>query len=278
MSGIIDAQVHVWGPATPDRPWPAGRGKPQRPVPLSAEDLLVEMEQAGVDQVVLVPPSWQGDQNDFALEAARKYPDRFAVMGRFDVLSEHRPEVLRTWREPGMLGVRLTLHDSEGARALAEEKIDWFWAAAADNAVPVMVYAPGALAAVAEVAARFPRLSLTVCHAGLPIDVREPRLWSELEHLWPLAEYDNVAVKASALPTYVEESWPFREVQKVVRRMVDTFGMERVFWGSDLSRLTCPYGELVRFFRDLDFPTDGEKEWVLGRGIAEWLRWSPASD
>ena len=29
---------------------------------------------------MIVPPSWEGDRNDLALEAARLHPDRFAVM------------------------------------------------------------------------------------------------------------------------------------------------------------------------------------------------------
>jgi hypothetical protein len=41
------------------------------------------MNEAGVDRVVIVPPSWEGERNDYALEAASKYPDRFAVMGRW---------------------------------------------------------------------------------------------------------------------------------------------------------------------------------------------------
>ena len=40
------------------------------------------MKIAGVDRVILVPPSWDGYRNDYALEAAQKYPDRFAVMGK----------------------------------------------------------------------------------------------------------------------------------------------------------------------------------------------------
>ena len=40
------------------------------------------MKIAGVDRVILVPPSWEGYRNDYALEAAQKYPDRFAVMGK----------------------------------------------------------------------------------------------------------------------------------------------------------------------------------------------------
>jgi hypothetical protein len=37
---------------------------------------------AGVNRVVIVPPCWEGDHNDLALEAAYLHSDRLAVMGR----------------------------------------------------------------------------------------------------------------------------------------------------------------------------------------------------
>lgn len=79
----VDSQVHLWGADTPDRPWPPGRAKDaQKPYPITKEALLFHMDLAGVRRAILVPPSWEGDRNDLALEAARTYPNRFAVMGR----------------------------------------------------------------------------------------------------------------------------------------------------------------------------------------------------
>lgn len=72
---ITDAQVHLWEPNRPDRPWP---GTPIRPPHrlngFSAEETLVEMDLAGVDRAVVVPPNWVGDNNQTALEAAARYP------------------------------------------------------------------------------------------------------------------------------------------------------------------------------------------------------------
>ena len=83
---IVDDQVHVWANHTKERPWPAdGLGREHGPVPLTADALLVRMDNAGVDRAVLAPPSCEGDRNDLALIAARKHPDRFAVMGQFSV-------------------------------------------------------------------------------------------------------------------------------------------------------------------------------------------------
>ena len=78
---ITDSQVHVWGADTPDRPWPPGRAhQAQKPYPVTKDMLRNAMDEAGVARVVIVPPSWEGDRNDLALEAARLHPDRFAVM------------------------------------------------------------------------------------------------------------------------------------------------------------------------------------------------------
>jgi hypothetical protein len=53
------------------------------PEPFTIEKLVPLMDEAGVDRAVVVPPSWIGERNDYGLEAARRYPDRFRVMGRF---------------------------------------------------------------------------------------------------------------------------------------------------------------------------------------------------
>src|SRR3990172_2083745 len=105
---IVDSQVHVWGADTPQRPWPPGRAvQAHRPQPFSRDDLLREMNAAGVNRVVIVPPSWEGDYNDVGLEAARLHPDRFAVMGRLSIEKPDSRGLVEGWkRPPGMLGVR----------------------------------------------------------------------------------------------------------------------------------------------------------------------------
>jgi hypothetical protein len=55
---IVDAQVHIWLANTPERPWPAdGIGQAHIPRPFSYYELLARMDEAGVDRVVIVPPS-----------------------------------------------------------------------------------------------------------------------------------------------------------------------------------------------------------------------------
>src|ERR1700749_2930822 len=76
---IIDAQVHIWSQTVV--PTSGLHRKVER---FTAEDLLKEMDEPGGDAAVIHPPaSWDPDSNALALEAGRRYPDRFAVMGQF---------------------------------------------------------------------------------------------------------------------------------------------------------------------------------------------------
>src|SRR4029450_2013698 len=91
---IVDSQVHLWAAESPDRPWPPGRApEAQKPYPIVKETMLFQMDLARVSRVVIVPPSWEGDRNDLALDAARSYPGRFRVRGtaRRPEAGERRP-------------------------------------------------------------------------------------------------------------------------------------------------------------------------------------------
>ena len=136
---IVDSQVHIWGADTPERPWPRNRTvKAQRDVPLGKDELLREMDAAGVGRVVIVPPSWEGDRNDLALAAAQAHPDRFAVMGRIDPAAPESRRKIAAWKkQPGMLGLRFVFHRSPLQELLTEGHAEWLWGEAEKHGVPV---------------------------------------------------------------------------------------------------------------------------------------------
>src|ERR1700757_3179057 len=79
---IVDSQVHLWPASTPERPWLPG-AKPQLPEPFTIERVIPLMDEAGVDRVVIVPPaSLEGERIDYAQEAVKRYPGRFAILAR----------------------------------------------------------------------------------------------------------------------------------------------------------------------------------------------------
>src|SRR5437588_8158326 len=112
---IVDAQVHLWKAETPDWKWVPGR-QPQLPEPFTIERLVPMMDEAGVDRAVIVPPSWAGDRNDYALEAVKRYPNRFRVMGRIPLQDPKSADLLPRWKDQqGMIGVRVSFTASQMA-------------------------------------------------------------------------------------------------------------------------------------------------------------------
>jgi L-fuconolactonase len=272
---IVDSQVHIWrtDAAIPPRT-PVGRSGAHRAEPLEKDELLAEMERAGVDKIVLIPR--EGHSNDLSLEAARAHPDRFAVMGRLPAEGADA-DLVKGWREqPGMLGIRLTFHQPWQRSWPTDGDMEWFWPAAEAAHVPVMVFAPGHLPVLGDIAARHPGLRLTIDHMGLGLDVVDDAIGPALENLWPLARHPNIAVKASALPAYVTEDYPYPSLRPHVRRAIDEFGPQRVFWGTDFTRLPCTYRHAVTHFtEELGLSAD-EQRLVMGDALLAWLGWDSA--
>ena len=273
---IIDAQVHVWPPESADRPYvKEDASKPHRPIPLTYDRLLEEMKTAGVDRVILVPPSWEGYRNDYALEAAQKYPDRFAVMGKVPLNDPGSKNRIASWlKQPGMLGFRISFRHTGTHSFLDDGTADWFWADYERYDIPVMIFAPFAVAKIGAIAERHPGLRVIVDHMGLNVQWKGKDLAPGIDVLLKFARMNNVGVKASCLPCYVAEPYPFPTLHPQIRRVVDAFGPQRIFWGTDLSQMPCSYHQAVTLFtEELDFLSAQDKEWIMGRALADWLRW-----
>jgi len=272
---IVDAQIHLWAADRPDRPWPGDRSHPHRPGSFLTGDALKEMDAAGVTGAVIVPPSWEGDRNDLALEAARLHPDRFAIMGRFAIeRPEHRAQLDGWKRQPGMLGLRFTFGSPSQRPWLTDGTADWFWPVAEELGLPLMLSVPGSLPHVDRIAERHPGLKLIIDHMGLTQGKKDDAAFEHLPQLLAMARRPNVAVKASALPSYSNEPYPYRGLHPHIRRVFDAFGPRRMFWGTDLTRLPCSYRQAVTFFtEELPWLSAADKDLVMGRGLCDWLGW-----
>lgn len=274
---VVDAQVHVWLPEAPDRPWPPGgadRAKSMhRPEPISGSGLRAEMREAHVDRAVLVPPFFEGYRNDYSVACAEAAPDAFRVMARVDLRTKDPGPVRELLRNPVVAGVRLVFLPADAGR-LDDPAAEWLWAFAEEEQVPVMLLASGQLRELGGLARRRPGLRLAVDHLGLTGQATDAAVAPEIAELVALAGLPNVSVKLTALPCYSTEPAPYPALHPFLRQLHEAFGAERLFWGSDLSRLRGSYADLVRLFRnDLDFLSPADVEAVMGRSVRAWLGW-----
>ena len=274
---VVDAQVHLWKAETPDRPWRPG-AVPQLPEPFTYDQLLPLMNEASVDRVVIVPPSWEGDRNDYALEAVKKFPDRFGIMGRLPLDRPQSAALLPKWRDqPGMLGIRASFNGALAAW-LTDGTADWFWPAAEKAGVPVMFFTNGNTAEFSRIAERHPQLHLIIDHMGLTTEIAKSKtIPAAIAQSVALAKYPNVSVKLSSAPSYSSEPYPYREMTVHIRRLFDAYGPRRCHWGTDMTNsfAKATYRErITHFTEELDFLSEEDKDWVMGRAILARLDWA----
>jgi L-fuconolactonase len=269
---IVDAQVHAWkdGEAT---------GHHRRRL-VTAEALLGEMQAAGVDRVLIVPPLWDPSGNAYALAAARAHPDRFAAMGLLQVgdnwLGEARPRLAR-WKADGLRGLRFLFNAPDRRKALDEGALEWVWPLAEREGIAVALLVPGVLGIAADLAARFPGLPIIVDHLGVPRGASGPAAFDHLPALMALARFPNVAVKAVGVGDYAPEGYPFGSLDEPLRRVFDAFGPRRLIWGSDLSRLHHSYRECVTHVtEEIRWLSDDDRAQIMGLNLCRIVGWDVA--
>lgn len=275
---IADAQIHVWKAGDPkskiiNPPYP-----PLSHPSFSKDDVLEAMDGAGVQRVVLVPPGWDvvsgpDDHNTLALEAARLHPDRFSVAGLLQVDSPESPSLIERWKSrPGMRAMRATF-TSSGNR-LRDGSGSWLWPAAEKANIPIMIRTTDETQFVANIAEKHPGLKLAIDHMALKHFATDEAATIYIPQLLALAKQPNVTVKASALPVYSSELYPYTNLHKYIRQVFDAFGPDRMFWGSDLTRLRGSYKDCINLFvEELRWLSQEDKEKVMGKTLCNWLEW-----
>jgi L-fuconolactonase len=273
---IVDVQVHA----------PRNGRLPERPATgvragfMGRRTLSHEMAAAGVARAVLVPIPGPGV--DECVRWAIEEPDTYAVMESLDLTADPATTIGRapSWKRPGVLGLRASFWgptprvDAAHRNLLLRGEVDWLWQATEAAQIPVMVMAPSILPALADVATRFPALRLIVDHMGVIPGEHYEDFDDVLADLLPLAKHPNIGVKVSALPRESREVFPFPLLHEPIRRVYDTFGPERIFWGSDLTTLTVPYVDYVELFTEvLPFLSQSDKRLIMGAALCDWLDW-----
>ena len=266
---IVDAQVHIWGRGLPTNP------SHRQISSFSKDDLLKEMDEAGVDAAVIHPPGWDPNSNELAVEAAHQHPNRLAILGNFPLDRPENHALVDSWKQrPGMLGFRFTFNQPHQRTWMTDGTLDWLWPAAERAGLPVALAAANFLPAVGQVAARHPGLRLIIDHLGRTGGTKDAASFANLSELLALAKYPNVAIKATGAPSYSSDAYPYRNIHPYLRQIYDAFGPERMFWGTDITRMPCTWQQCVTMFtEELAWLSEHDKELIMGRALCTWLNW-----
>ncbi|HCP23588.1 MAG TPA: amidohydrolase [Dehalococcoidia bacterium] len=266
---IVDAQVHIWKNNVPGNP-------SHRQIPdFTKEDLLKEMDEAGIDAAIIHPPQWDPDSDALASEAAKAHPNRLSILGKFPLDKPESRELIDGWLDqPGMLGLRFAFTMPHQQTWSSDGTMDWLWPEAERAGIPVGLMASTFMPLVHQVAERHPNLKLIVDHLGRVSGRKDEEAFGNLQEMLNLAKFPNVAIKATGAPSYSSGSYPFTSIHDYLHRIYDAFGPERMFWGTDITRMPCSWKECVTLFtEELPWLSEADKELVMGQAVCNWLGW-----
>ena len=275
----IDSQVHVYERNNPERPW---MGFLEGPDEVTGGDMVVAMDQVGVDGALLVSPlRLYGYDASYVMDVYDSYPGRFGLIKPFDPNSETVSEEIIAWSEiPGVVGARLML----GLSSLdaSDPGINRFLATGAQIGMPINVMCSGHLPVFRELAIRNPNTQLVVDHLGLTQPHVPPvpqRPFADLEQVIALAELDNVAIKISGACTLSHLPFPYQDIWDPLTKIFNGFGFGRCMWGTDWTRAVdlLTYEQGVEAFRVTVCLSDTERQQLMGGSLTQIYDWSPGS-
>jgi L-fuconolactonase len=238
---IVDCHTHVVAPDHERYPLgPAGLPGDSwvEEAPVSREQLLAEMDTAGVAAALLVQPvGAYGTDNRYAADAAAEDPGRFGGVAVIDMTATDRVETLKYWvRDRGLRGLRLFSIPTPEPGWLDNPSTYDVWRAADRLRVRMSVaLLPAELGALARVLAEFPHHRVMLDHCG----------FASLDELAPFVAHQHLYLKVT---TNVLDAAD--DPRDLVDGLAAAFGASRLAWGSDYSQThDRSYAELVELAR-----------------------------
>ena len=238
---VVDAHVHVFAAVSERFPRDVHELYPAD-LEARAEELLAEMEAAGVDRAVLVPLSYH---DEYLQHSLAQFPGRFAGIG----LQPPGPidvEAYRRRRESvGLQGIRLFSLGEPGATRPAELATWPLLAELAATGDKLWFYGGKEQMRLLElVLAELPELTVVLNHLGFwpsALDVDEhgrPRFDATytadgLEAVRGLARFTRVFVLVSGMYAFSAERPPYDDLRPVTSGILDAFGAHRLLLATD---------------------------------------------
>jgi predicted TIM-barrel fold metal-dependent hydrolase len=267
----IDIHPHVI--ATDERRYPraplGGRQSDwSRERPVSAEQMLAAMDEAGIERSVLVQASTcYGHDNSYVADAVAAHPQRFAGVFSVDVLAPDAPERIRYWTARGLSGLRVFIagHTTAQEARLDDPRSFPAWQCAVEAGLPicVQVRAPG-LSQLEALLQRFPQARVILDHMARPV-VDDGPPYAAAAGLFALARHENLLLKLTT-HNIRDASKGKATPQSFLERVVKTFGAPRIAWGSNFPAAEGKLAALLADARQaLAALSETEREWIFSR-------------
>lgn len=281
----VDAHVHVFVKESKEFPREVSETLPAEREE-TAEDLLGEMDAAGIERACLVQIGGTSLEHHAYLQHVLKtYPDKFRGIGLVPDFRDPVDHMDQLADDGGIIGFRL--FDIGGpADPLGDMDIRKFetykvWEHAAEKGYTIWLYPKASEAhCIPFLVDAFPQLQVVFNHmmfcpgegAFKKDEKGRPRIDTPIPPLTRyntigLYQYDNVCVKLSGQYAFSNEEYPYKDLKGWHSNLIASFGSDRCMWATDFPwiRRDPGYRKLVEVL-DALMPdlTDEDRAKVMG--------------
>ncbi|WP_214628421.1 amidohydrolase family protein [Paenibacillus agaridevorans] len=274
----IDAHQHYWKPGRGDYGWLT----PEQGI-LYADYLpsLLHrtLQQHGIDRTIVVQAAPTMKETEFMLSLYEEEESIAGVVGWLDLDSEEFEQHYQTFRgHKGFVGFRPMLQDLPDGWILQGRVMRNLRLIAEDGFPIDLQLRPRHLPDMHKVLQSIPSLRAVIDHAAKPF-IAEKAIEPWKEQLSELARFPGMMCKLSGLVTEADQQqWSRLDFVPYVHHVVETFGTDRIMFGSDwpVCLTTCEYAEVLEVLLE-SLPSglsEAEYEALFGGNAARFYRLS----
>lgn len=267
---IIDIHPHVISTDTmryPNAPVGGHKSDWSRERPVSVEQMIEAMDQAGIMKSALVQASTcYGHDNSYIADAVAAHPNRFNGVFSVDVLAPDAPEKIRYWVRRNLTGMRLFT-----AGSTMPNQADWVddprsfpaWECASELKIPVCLQMTvKALPQLVRMLERFPNVRVILDHLAKPTLSDGPP-YAAAADVFRLADYQNLYLKLT--PRTVAEAQNGKASHATFfPLLISKFGASRIAWGSNYPASEGTLPELLKVSQTaLSVLPAEDRDWIF---------------
>jgi L-fuconolactonase len=230
----IDSHHHFWKIARGDYRWLTAESHPKIYRDFAPADLEPMLKERGIERTILVQAAPTRAESEYLLELARKTSFVAGVVGWIDLEERDADAMIESLSSDKLLvGVRPMIQDipddewmllsnlAPAFRAMSRARLR-FDALVKPRHLPVLL----------RFIDRYPDLKVVIDHGAKP-DIRSGGMASWATNMRDLARGTAACCKMSGLVTEAGADWSVERLEPYVEILLETFGSERLMWGSD---------------------------------------------
>jgi L-fuconolactonase len=227
------------------------------------------MDDAGVDKAAIVHSSTAyGYDNSYVADAVKAVPSRFTGVYSIDVMAPDAVKTFDYWLGRGCTGMRLfttgsTLPDQ--ATWFADPQTYPFWEHAAAKNIPVCVQMKQqGIPLLRQVMDKFPKVTIILDHLSrTPVEDGPP--YAGASDFLALAKYKQVYLKITPI-NVTPKSWGKGTPETFFGKIIDTFGADRIGWGSNFPNSVGTLKEILTAAQKaFSFAKSSDQDWIFGK-------------